>query len=57
MLYTTCSKCNAKLEIKANDKMEGCREFEEFFCPVCNELVTRVFTSGFPTVNVAEQEA
>ena len=56
MVYVTCAKCNSKLEIRENDRIEGCREREEVFCPVCNELVTEVFTSGFPTVKVLEQK-
>ena len=47
---------NLEIEIRENDRIEGCREREEVFCPVCNELVTEVFTSGFPTVKVLEQK-
>lgn len=55
MVYCTCENCGVKLEIQENDYMPGCREMEEVFCPKCHSLVTKVFTSGTPTVNVVEK--
>lgn len=54
MGFCTCPKCGAKLEIHENDTMPGCRDMEEVFCPICKELVTKVFTSGSPSVYVIE---
>lgn len=54
MQQCICEKCSAKLEIYENDTMPGCREVEEVFCPRCNELVTKVFTSGIPSVVVID---
>ena len=55
MIYCVCPKCKAKLKIDENDTMPGCREFEEVYFPVCDEEVTKVFTSGIPTVVVEEK--
>lgn len=55
MIYCVCSKCKAKLKIDENDTMPGCRELEEVYCPICDEEVTKVFTSGIPTVTVEEK--
>lgn len=55
MIYCVCPKCKAKLKIDENDTMPGCREFEEVYCPICDEEVTKVFTSGIPTVTVEEK--
>ena len=52
MIFCTCDKCGAKLEIDECDTTPGCREMEEAFCPKCGELVTKVFTSGIPQVYV-----
>lgn len=52
MKSCTCTNCGTKLRIDENDRTPGCREMEEVFCPVCNELVTKVFTSGIPTATV-----
>ena len=46
---------SAKLKIDENDTMPGCRELEEVYCPICDEEVTKVFTSGIPTVTVEEK--
>jgi hypothetical protein len=55
MIYCVCPKCKAKLKIDENDTMPGCRELEAVYCPVCDEEVTKVFTSGIPTVTVEEK--
>lgn len=52
MVYCTCENCGTELEVEENDYMPGCREMEEVFCPECHNLVTKVFTSGTPTVHV-----
>lgn len=52
MVFCTCPNCGTKLCVDENDTTPGCREMEEVFCPVCHELVTRVFTSGIPVVSV-----
>ena len=54
MVECVCPKCKAKLRIHENDAIPGCREFEEVYCPVCQGEVTKVFTSGVPTVIVEE---
>lgn len=54
MVERVCPKCKAKLRIDENDAIPGCREFEEVYCPVCQAEVTKVFTSGVPTVIVEE---
>lgn len=54
MLYCTCENCNSKLRIYENDTMPGCREMEEVFCPICKEVVAKVFTSGIPEAYVDE---
>lgn len=56
MTYIQCKKCKAKLKIEANDTMPGCREMEEAYCPICHELVDKVFTSGFPTVRIVKEK-
>lgn len=57
MTSCTCQNCGAKLCVDENDLTPGCREMEEVFCPVCHELVTRVFTSGIPVVSVEKSSA
>lgn len=54
----TCPKCGTKFKYDKNDTMPGCRDWEEVFCPVCdnNEPVTNVFTSGIPTAYVDSQD-
>lgn len=52
MMYCTCENCGARLKIDKNDTMLGCREREDVYCPICKEVVTTVFTSGFPTARV-----
>lgn len=54
MTYVQCKKCKTKLKIEDNDTMPGCREMEEAYCPICNELVYKIFTSGIPTVRVVK---
>lgn len=55
MVECVCPKCKAKLRIDENDAIPGCREFEEVYCPECQAEVTKVFTSGIPTVTVEEK--
>ncbi len=52
MVLCTCQKCGAKLRVEENDAIPGCREMEEAYCPICHEEVTKVFTSGIPSVFV-----
>ena len=52
MVFCTCPNCGAKLIVEENDTTPGCREMEEVFCPVCHKEVTKVFTSGIPSVYV-----
>ncbi len=52
MFICTCPKCGAKLRVEENDTTPGCREMEEVLCPVCQEEVTKVFTSGIPSAYV-----
>ena len=56
MVFCTCPKCGAKLKVEENDTIPGCREMEEVFCPVCYEEVTKVFTSGIPSVYVEKEK-
>ena len=55
MVFCTCPKCKAKLEVEENDTTPGCREMEEVFCPKCGTEVTKVFTSGIPTAYVVSE--
>lgn len=55
MISCNCPKCNAKLRVEENDTAPGCREMEEVFCPVCHEVVTKVFTSGMPVAFVVRE--
>lgn len=52
MILCTCKNCGSTLEIHENDAIPGCREWEDVDCPICHKEVTRVFTSGIPTVRV-----
>lgn len=54
MVFCTCPKCGANLEIHKNDTMPGCRDMEEVFCPICGAEVTKVFTSGIPCAEVVD---
>lgn len=54
MDFCSCSNCGAKLCIDDNDAIPGYREMEEVFCPVCHTEVTKVFTSGIPSVEVMD---
>lgn len=56
MIFVKCSKCGATLEVDENDYMPGCRDREEYYCPVCEEKVGSVFTSGIPSVRVISKE-
>lgn len=49
MQFMNCPECGIYLEIDDNDTTPGCREMEEVYCPKCNAVVTKVFTSGIPT--------
>lgn len=55
MMYCTCPECKVELEIDPCDTTPGCREMEEVVCPVCNKIVTKVFTSGIPLVHVVKK--
>lgn len=55
MVFCTCPNCRAKLRVEENDYMPGCRETEEVLCPVCNEVATKVFTSGISLTYVINQ--
>lgn len=52
MCSYNCKNCGAQLEIDENDYMPGCRDIEEVLCPKCGHEVTKVFTSGIPTVTI-----
>ena len=52
MVFCTCPNCRTNLRVEENDTTPGCREMEEVFCPVCHNEVTKVFTSGIPSVYV-----
>lgn len=54
MVYCSCPKCGAHLEIDENDTTPGCRETEEVYCPNCHAEVTSVFTSGIPSATVVD---
>lgn len=54
MVSCSCPECKTKLEINKNDTTPGCREHEEVYCPKCSAYVTKVFTSGFPSVNIID---
>lgn len=55
MCKCECPNCKSALEIYENDYMPGCREMEEVNCPNCNYIVTKVFTSGIPSVRVIKK--
>lgn len=56
MVYGKCPNCGVELKIEENDTMPGCREMEEVFCPECNTIVTKVFTSGIPNAYVVNNK-
>jgi len=56
MEYCKCENCGVDLEIDENDTTPGCREMEEVYCPKCNKLATKVFTSGIPMAYVVRKE-
>lgn len=55
MIYCKCQSCGVSLEVSENDYMAGCRESEEAICPKCNNVATKVFTSGIPTARLVEK--
>lgn len=39
-----CNKCKSILEYDDKSVWEGNRDFEDFICPVCKNVVATVFT-------------
>lgn len=56
MIFDKCGNCGANLRVEENDTIPGCREMEEYTCPVCGEVVGKVFTSGIPVAYEIKQE-
>lgn len=36
--------------------MPGCREMEDVMCPICDHIITSVFTSGIPSVEIIKED-
>lgn len=48
----TCSNCGALCEYDDRSVWEGNRDFEDFECPCCHEVIARVFTDQMPYVTL-----
>lgn len=51
----TCDKCKSVLEYDDKSVWEGNRDFEDFTCPVCKNIVATVFTDQIPIVRLIEE--
>lgn len=51
---TKCNKCGSILKYDKRSVWEGCREMEEYECPVCGNVIDRAFTDLPPYVSVIE---
>lgn len=56
MRYCSCPNCKQKCKIHENDIMPGCREMEDVMCPICDHIITSVFTSGIPSVEIIKED-
>ncbi len=54
-IKTTCDNCGSILEYNDKSVCEGDRDFEDVYCPVCNNIVGRVFTDLIPEVRIVEK--
>jgi len=56
MITCTCPSCKKKLVVYENDTTPGCRDFEDVYCPNCDnpKPIAHCFTSGIPSVRVRE---
>lgn len=52
-----CSECGAICEYDDRSVWEGNREFEEFKCPVCGNVLATVFTDQIPKVKLISKGA
>lgn len=50
-----CDKCNSILEYDDKSIWEGNRDFEDFICPVCRNIVATVFTDQIPVVRLIKK--
>ena len=51
----TCDKCGTVLQYDNRSIIEGCRDFEDVHCPVCNNIIDTVFTDLVPIARVIEK--
>ena len=51
---TTCDNCNSVLKYDNRSVVEGNREHEDVLCPLCKNVVGRVFTDLIPSVYVIQ---
>ena len=51
---TTCDKCNSVLKYDNRSVVEGNREHQDVLCPLCKNVVGRVFTDLIPSVYVIQ---
>lgn len=51
----TCNKCKSILEYNDKFVWEGNRDFEDFICPVCKNVVATVFTDQIPVVRLIKK--
>lgn len=52
MGFVKCPHCGINLVVYENDYMPGCREMEDVYCPNCDCIADRVFTSGIPSARI-----
>lgn len=45
-----CPNCHSECQYDDKSIWEGNRDMEDILCPVCDELLTRVFTDFNPVV-------
>ena len=51
---TTCDKCDSILKYDNKSVVEGNREFEDVRCPLCKNVIGRVFTDLIPTIYIIQ---
>jgi endogenous inhibitor of DNA gyrase (YacG/DUF329 family) len=59
MIYSKCPHCGVSLAIDEDNNIlgPGFREMEDVICPKCEEVVTEIFTTGYPSAKVIDAES
>lgn len=50
-----CEKCHSVLEYDDKSVWLGNRDYEEISCPICRNIVGRVFTDQNPTARIIKK--